>query len=74
MKRRIRINSGVIGGFEKELIEEILPQLSNYFRQRKEFWEYYFVETDLEFTLEDLDNLSSEFVIELSWEELIIKL
>ena len=74
MKRRIRINSGVIGGFEKELIEEILPQLSNSFRQRKEFWEYYFVETDLEFTLEDLDNLSSEFVIELSWEELIIKL
>lgn len=74
MKRRIRINSGVIGGFEKELIEEILPQLSNSFRQRKEFWEYYFDETDLEFTLEDLDNLSSEFVIELSWEELIIKL
>ena len=74
MKRTVVINTGVIGGYEKELIENILPQLSNSFRQRKEFWEYYFTETEIEITLEDLDKLSSEFSVELSFDELEIKI
>lgn len=73
MKRIININTGVIGGYEKELIESILPQLSNSFRQRKEFWEYYFDAITIEITLEELDKLSSEFVVELYYDELIIK-
>jgi hypothetical protein len=40
IKRLIQIKEGVIGGFEKELIERILPQLVGSFRQRKEFFEY----------------------------------
>ena len=72
MVREIKINEGVIGGFEKELIEKILPQVSDSFQQRKEFWEFYFQPKSIELSLEDLENLSKEFQIELNWDELII--
>jgi hypothetical protein len=72
MIREIKINEGVIGGFEKELIEKILPQVSDSFQQRKEFWEYYFQPKSIELSLVDLENLSKEFQIKLNWEELII--
>ena len=74
MKRLVIIKDGVIGGFEKELIEKLIPQLVGSFRQRKEFWEYYFDETMVEFTLDDIDRLSKEFIIEISWTELIIEI
>ena len=65
MERLIQINDGVIGGFEKELIEKILPSLSDSFKQRKQFWEYYFNEKIINLTLEDIENISKEFAIEL---------
>lgn len=74
MKRKVIIDSGVIGGYEKELIEDILPKLSDSFRQRKQYWEYYFTETEVELTLQELDTLSKDFTIELSFDELKIKL
>jgi hypothetical protein len=74
MKKLIVIKEGVIGGVEKELIEKILPQLVGSFRQRKEFFEYYFDEKEIELSLEDIDNLSQEFVIKINWEELEIKI
>jgi hypothetical protein len=74
MVREIRIDQGIIGGFEKELIEKILPQLIGSFRQRKEFWEYYFDPKQVEISLEDLDNLSNEFQIKINFDELIINI
>jgi hypothetical protein len=74
MVREIRIDQGIIGGFEKELIEKILPQLIGSFRQRKEFWEYYFDPKQVELSLEDLDNLSNEFQIKINFDELIINI
>jgi hypothetical protein len=74
MKRLVTIKDGVIGGVEKELIEKLLPQLVGPFRQRKEFFEYYFDETIVEFTLDDIERLSKEFIIEISWTELIIEI
>jgi hypothetical protein len=74
MVREIRIDQGIIGGFEKELIEKILPQLIGSFRQRKEFWEYYFDPKQVKLSLEDLDNLSNEFQIEINFDELIINI
>ena len=72
MKKLIRINQGVIGGVEKELLEDILPQLVGSFRQRKEFFEFHFNEKEIELSLEDIDKLSSEFQIKLNWDELEI--
>jgi len=74
MKRLVTIKQGVIGGFEKELIESIIPSLSDSFRQRKEFFEYYFEEKVVEFSLDDLEKLSNEFSFELSRDELEIKI
>lgn len=74
MKRLVTIKDGVIGGVEKELIEKLLPQLVGSFRQRKEFFEYYFDETMVEFTLDDIERLSKEFIIEISWTELVIEI
>lgn len=74
MERLVVIKQGVIGGVEKELIESIIPSLSNSFRQRKEFFEYYFKEKFVNFSLEDLDNLSKEFYIKISEFELEIEI
>lgn len=73
IKRLIQIKAGVIGGFEKELIEKLLPQLIGSFRQRKEFFEYYFDEKWIELSIEDLENISREFAIEIDEFELEIK-
>lgn len=72
MIRSVCISEGVVGGVEKELIESILPQLKGSFTQRKEFFEYYFDEKEVELSLEDINDLSSEFIIKLNWEELEI--
>lgn len=74
MERLVVIKQGVIGGVEKELIESIIPSLSNSFKQRKEFFEYYFEEKFVKFSLEDLDNLSKEFYIKISEFELEIEI
>jgi hypothetical protein len=73
MVREITINQGVIGGVEKDLIVGIFPQLETSFRQRKEFYEYYFTDTEIELTLEQLEELSYEFSIVLNRYELKIK-
>ena len=73
IKRLIQIKAGVIGGVEKELIEKLLPQLIGSFRQRKEFFEYYFDEKWILLSIEDIENISREFAIEISEFELEIK-
>ena len=73
IRRLIQIKEGVIGGFEKELIEKLLPQLVGSFRQRKEFFEYYFDEKWIDLDIEDIENISKEFSIEISEFELEIK-
>jgi hypothetical protein len=73
IKRLIQIKEGVIGGVEKELIEKLLPQLIGSFRQRKEFFEYYFDEKWILLSIEDIENISREFAIEISEFELEIK-
>jgi hypothetical protein len=74
LRRLIQIKEGVIGGVEKELIEKLLPQLVGAFRQRKEFFEYYFEEKWVDLSIQDIHNLSGEFSIEISEFELEIKI
>ncbi len=73
MKRKIRLSSGIIGGTDMLSLVEILPQLKDSFRQRKEFFEYYFDETEVTLSLEDIDKLSSEFYIEVGYETITIQ-
>lgn len=73
MKRKIRLSSGIIGGTDMLSLVEILPQLKESFRQRKEFFEYYFDETEVTLSLEDIDKLSSEFYIEVGYETITIQ-
>jgi hypothetical protein len=74
MNRLIQFKEGVIGGYEKELIEKILPFMSREFKQRKEYFEYYYEEKFFDITLEELEELSSHFNITLSEFDLIINL
>jgi hypothetical protein len=73
MKRSIRFRDGIIGGFEKEMIVDILPQLKGSFTQRKTYFEYYFEDTEVELTLEQLDKLSGEFRIVMDYEDITIE-
>ena len=74
MKRIIRFNQGIIGGDNKEDLVEILPQLESSFKQRKTYHEYYFTDTEVELSLEEVDKISKEFTTLLNYEKLIIKL
>ena len=74
MNRLIQFKEGVIGGYEKELIEKILPFISTQFRQRKQYFEYYYEEKFFDITVEELDVLSSYFGITLGEFDLIINL
>ncbi len=74
MKRKIRISEGIIYGTDMLNIIEILPQLKDSFRQRKEFFEYYFDETEVTLSLEDIDKLSISFYIEINFEEIKIEI
>ena len=74
MNRLIQFKEGVIGGYEKELIEKILPFISTQFRQRKQYFEYYYEEKFFDITVEELDVLSSYFNITLGEFDLIINL
>lgn len=73
MKRKIRLSSGIISGPDMLSLVEILPQLKDSFRQRKEFFEYYFDETEVTLSLGDIDKLSSEFYIEVGYETITIQ-
>jgi hypothetical protein len=67
MERIIVITEGVIMGEDKKSIVDILPQLETSFRQRKQYFEYYFDETKIEITLDQLDQLSNKFRIIVGW-------
>jgi hypothetical protein len=73
MKRNIRFRDGIICGIDKVGIIEILPQLKDSFTQRKTYFEYYFEDTEVELTLEQLDTLSTEFRITMDYEDITIE-
>lgn len=42
MERTLILNSGIVGGEMVTDIMEILPETKPYFRQRKQYFEYYY--------------------------------
>lgn len=72
MKRIVRFNQGIISEYDKDALVDILPQLESSFRQRKQYFEYYFDNTEVDLSLEDVDRISNNFVVILNYEELII--
>lgn len=72
MKRVIGFNQGIIGGDDAYRIIDILPQLGISFRQRKTYFEYYFDNTEVDLSLEDIDKISNAFTVKLDYEELIV--
>jgi len=74
MKRIIEISEGVIMGQDKLSIVEILPQLETSFRQRKQYFEYYFDGTGIDITLEQIDSLSNIFRIRIGMDTITIEI
>ena len=65
MKRTIEINEGIIMGYDVDNIIDLIPQLKDSFRQRQKFNEYYFDEIEIDITMDQLDELSKEYDLEL---------
>lgn len=74
MKKVITFNQGIIGGEDMQAVLSVLPQLEHSFKQRKEFWEFYFEPMEVQLTIEDVEQLSDLFTIKISFEELQIQL
>ena len=72
MKREIRFTRGIIFGETRDAVLEILPELAPQFTQRKHFFEYYFEPIQVEVSIEQLDRLSKEFNVTISWDEIKI--
>jgi hypothetical protein len=72
MKRILRFKDGVIYGTIKDEVVKILPQLESSFVQRKNFYEYYFNDTEIEISLEQLDKLSDEYRISIDFDSITI--
>jgi hypothetical protein len=72
MVRQIRISEAVIGGEDMQTIVSVLPQLESSFKQRKEFWEFTFEDTEVELSLEDIEQLSDIFTVKISFDSLVI--
>jgi hypothetical protein len=73
MKRIISLSTSVVFGTVKEDIVAILPQLETAFRQREEFFEYYFDQTEIAITLEQLDRLSADYAINIDFDTITIE-
>jgi len=73
MERVIEINEAVMG-HDKLSIVDILPQLETSFRQRKQYFEYYFDETKIDITLDQIDQLSNKFGIRISMDTITIEI
>ena len=72
MVRQIRISEAVIGGEDMQAIVSVLPQLESSFKQRKEFWEFTFEDTEVELSLDDIEQLSDLFAVRISFASLVI--
>lgn len=66
-------NGGIICGEVKRDLEEIFPNASEYFRQRKQYDEYYFSSFSVIIELEHLELLNDKgYSFELSKDYIII--
>ena len=68
MKRIIIFSEGVIDGEHKDFICNIIPELTQSFSQRKQYYEYYYRETKTDITLEQIELLNSWFILEIGSE------
>ena len=72
MKREFRFAWGIVIGEIRDAVLEIIPELAPQFEQRKQFFEYYFEPIEVELSIEQLDRLSKEFRVQISWDEIKI--
>ena len=72
MKREFRFAWGIVAGDLRDAVLEIIPELAPQFEQRKQFFEYYFEPIEVELSIEQLDRLSKEFRVQISWNEIEI--
>jgi hypothetical protein len=74
MKRVLIFDGGgVVGGYDKEEMVKIFPELETSFHQRKEFFEYYLNETSVEVTIDRLQALNDAgYSAEIFYDEIRI--
>ena len=72
MKRKFSFTWGIVAGDLRDAVLEIIPELAPQFEQRKQFFEYYFEPIEVELSIEQLDRLSKEFRVQISWNEIEI--
>jgi hypothetical protein len=72
MKRIITFSEGVIEGKYKDFVCNIIPELTESFSQRKQYYEYYYKETKVDITLEQIELLNNWFILEIGSERVKI--
>ena len=72
MIKIFRFKSGIVYGTDMQTVVGIIPELETQFKQRKEFFEYYFTDKEIEVTLNQLDALAQEFIVTINWESITI--
>lgn len=62
MRRILRFNEGVIDWQYMDAVLKIFPELESKFTQRKNYSEYYYSESIVLLTSDDIDQLTKDFL------------
>lgn len=73
MKKKIYFKDGIIDGESKRAFNDIIPFSRKHFKQRKTYDEYCFESFEWDFTLNEFEELSNTFMLEVSSDRITIK-
>lgn len=74
MRRNLQFKQAVISGDVVREIINIFPITENSFSQRKNYDEYYYNLTEVELSINDIEDLTKlGFILTINWESIIIE-
>lgn len=74
MRRKLEFNNGIVNGDVVREIVNIFPVTEISFSQRKNYDEYYYNLTEVELTIDNINDLTNlGFIVTINWESIIIE-
>lgn len=74
MRRKLEFNNGIVNGDVVREVINIFPVTEICFSQRKNYDEYYYNLTEVELTIDNINDLTNlGFILTINWESIIIE-
>lgn len=74
MKKKLLFEDGIIDGDKVRDIIKVIPSIENSFKQRKQYDEYYYDNTEIEVTIDLIDSfINNGYEVVIRFDSIIIK-